>query len=107
MLVLLIVGCVMETTAALILLVPTLVVFVPRMGIDPIQFGVLVVVNLAIGMLTPPVGICLFVSCGIAGTTLGAISRSVAPLVAAAVADLLIASLWPPLTMYLPALFYR
>ena len=107
MVVLLIVGCVMETTAALILLVPTLVVFVPQMGIDPVQFGVLVVVNLAIGMLTPPVGICLFVSCGIAGTTLGAISRAVAPLVAAAVVDLLIASLWPPLTMYLPALFYR
>jgi len=107
MFVLLLVGCVMETTAALILLVPTLVAFVPQMGIDPVQFGVLVVVNLAIGMLTPPLGICLFVSCGIAGTTLGAISRAAVPLLAAAVADLLIASLWSPLTMYLPALFYR
>lgn len=104
---LLIVGCVMETTAALLLFVPVLALLTPQMGVDPVQFGVLVVINLAIGMLTPPVGICLFVSCGIAGIPLGSISRAVLPLVAVALIDLLIAALWPPLTLWLPTLFYR
>ena len=48
------------------LLVPVLALLTPQMQVDPVQFGVLVVVNLAVGMLTPPVGICLFVSCSIA-----------------------------------------
>lgn len=104
---LLVVGCVMETTAALLLLVPVLALLTPQMQVDPVQFGVLVVTNLAIGMLTPPVGICLFVSCGIAGVSLGKISRAVMPLVIVALLDLLIAALWPPLTMWLPTLFYR
>ncbi len=104
---LLVVGCVMETTAALLLLVPVLALLTPQMQIDPVQFGVLVVVNLAIGMLTPPVGICLFVACGIADVSLGKISRAVMPLVIVSLIDLLIAALWPPLTMWLPTLFYR
>ncbi len=102
---LLVVGCVMETTAALILLVPVLAAIVPQTGADPVQFGVLMVTNLAIGMLTPPVGICLFVSCGIAGTPLGQVSRAVLPFVLAALLVLALASLWPPLTLWLPSLF--
>lgn len=103
---LLIVGCVMETTAALILLVPVLVVLTPQMGIDPIQFGVVVVTNLALGMLTPPVGICLFVSCGISGVPLGKVARAALPLVAAALVVLLLATYWPPLTLWLPTILY-
>jgi tripartite ATP-independent transporter DctM subunit len=104
---LLIIGCVMETTAALILLVPVLSALVPHMGVDPIQFGVLMVINLAVGMLTPPVGICLFVSCSIAGVTLGEVSRAALPLIAAAFAALLIACFWPPMTLWLPSVIYR
>ncbi len=104
---LLVIGCVMETTAALILLVPVLAALTPQMGVDPVQFGVLMVVNLAIGMLTPPVGICLFVSCGISGVPLGEVGRAVMPLVATAIAALLIACFWPPLTLWLPSLIYR
>jgi tripartite ATP-independent transporter DctM subunit len=104
---LLIVGCVMETTAALILLVPVLAPLTVHMGVDPMHFGVLMVVNLAIGMLTPPVGICLFVSCGIAGLTLGQVGRAIMPFVVAAVAALMVASYWPPLTTWLPTLIYR
>lgn len=104
---LLIVGCVMETTAALILLVPVLAPLTVHMGVDPMHFGVLMVVNLAIGMLTPPVGICLFVSCGIAGLSLGQVGRAIMPFVAAAVAALMVASYWPPLTTWLPSLIYR
>lgn len=104
---LLVMGCVMETTAALILLVPVLAVLSPQMGVDPVQFGVLMVVNLAIGMLTPPVGICLFVSCGISGLPLGQVSRAVMPMMAVAIAALLISCFWPPLTLWLPSLIYR
>jgi TRAP-type C4-dicarboxylate transport system permease large subunit len=103
---LLIVGCVMETTAALILLVPVLVALAPQMGIDPIQFGVVVVTNLAIGMLTPPVGICLFVSCGISGVPLGKVAHAALPLVATTIVVLLLATYWPPLTLWLPAVLY-
>jgi tripartite ATP-independent transporter DctM subunit len=104
---LLIVGCIMETTAALILLVPVLAAITPQMGVDPIQFGVLMVVNLAVGMLTPPVGICLFVSCGISGLPLGQVGRAVMPLVAVAMIALLIACYWPPLTTWFPSLIYK
>jgi tripartite ATP-independent transporter DctM subunit len=104
---LLVVGCIMETTAALILLVPVLAAITPQMGVDPIQFGVLMVVNLAVGMLTPPVGICLFVSCGISGLPLGQVGRAVMPLVAVAMAALLIACYWPPLTTWFPSLIYK
>lgn len=103
---LLILGCIMETTAALILLVPVLAVLTPQMGVDPIQFGVLMVVNLAIGMLTPPVGICLFVSCGISGLPLGQVSWAAMPFVAVAIVSLLIACYWPPLTLWFPSLIY-
>ncbi|MCD6681588.1 MAG: TRAP transporter large permease [Burkholderiaceae bacterium] len=104
---LLVVGCVLETTAALILLVPVLAPLTVLMGVDPMHFGVLMVVNLAIGMLTPPVGICLFVACGIARLPLGVVGRAILPFVAAAVASLMVASYWPPLTTWLPALIYR
>jgi len=107
MAVLLVLGCVMETTAALILLVPVLAVLSPQMGVDPVQFGVLMVVNLSIGMLTPPLGICLFVSCGISGLPLGQVGRAVMPFVAIAIAALLISCFWPPLTLWLPSLIYR
>jgi tripartite ATP-independent transporter DctM subunit len=104
---LLILGCIMETTAALILLVPVLAALTPQMGVDPIQFGVLMVVNLAIGMLTPPVGICLFVSCGISGLPLGQVGRAVMPFMAVAIVSLLIACYWPPLTLWFPSLIYK
>jgi tripartite ATP-independent transporter DctM subunit len=104
---LMVVGCIMETTAALILLVPVLAAITPQMGVDPIQFGVLMVVNLAVGMLTPPVGICLFVACGISGLQLGQVGRAVMPFVAMAIVSLLIACYWPPLTLWFPSLIYK
>jgi len=103
---LLVIGCVMETTAALILLVPVLISLTAQMGVEPTQFGVLVVTNLAIGMLTPPIGICLFVSCGIAGASLGKTAKEIFPFVVAAMLVLLLTSFWQPLTVLLPSLLY-
>ena len=100
-LVLLITGVFVETTAALILLVPMITAMVPNLGIDPVQLGVIVVANLAIGMLTPPMGICLIVSSSISGQSIGAVSRCVVPFLLVLIVDLILISFYPPLTMWL------
>ncbi len=103
-LVLLIAGTFVETTAALILLVPMIVSLVPAIGIDLVQLGVIVVTNLAIGMLTPPMGICLIVSASISGSSIGAISRKILPFLLILLIDLLIITFYAPLTTWLPGL---
>ncbi|NJB67664.1 tripartite ATP-independent transporter DctM subunit [Desulfobaculum xiamenense] len=103
-LVLLVAGTFVETTAALILLVPVIVPMLPALGIDLVHLGTIVVVNLAIGMLTPPLGICLIVSCGIAGTRLADISLRVMPFLLVLLADLALVTFWSPLTTLLPRL---
>ena len=103
-LVLLIAGTFVETTASLILLVPMITAMLPALHIDIIQLGVVVVTNLAIGMLTPPMGICLIVSCSISGDSLGAISKRVLPFLAILIVDLLIITFYPPLTMWMAGL---
>lgn len=100
-LILLIAGTFVETTASLILLVPMITAMLPALGIDMVHLGVIVVTNLAIGMLTPPMGICLIVSCSISGDSLAAISRRVLPFLVILLADLLIISFYPPLTTWL------
>lgn len=103
-LVLLIAGTFVETTAALILLVPMIISLVPAIGIDLVQLGVIVVTNLAIGMLTPPMGICLIVSASISGSSIGAISRRILPFLLILLIDLLIITFYKPLTTWLPNL---
>ncbi len=100
-LVLLVAGTFVETTASLILLVPMITAMLPSLGIDLVQLGVIVVTNLAIGMLTPPMGICLIVSCSISGDGLGAISRRILPFLAILLVDLLLITFYPPLTLWM------
>jgi C4-dicarboxylate transporter DctM subunit len=100
-LILLIAGTFIETTAALILLVPMITAMLPVLDIDIIQLGVIVVTNLAIGMLTPPMGICLIVSCSISGDNLGNVSKRVLPFLAILIVDLLLITFYPPLTMWM------
>ncbi|GBC63781.1 TRAP transporter large permease [Desulfonema ishimotonii] len=100
-LVLLIAGTFVETTAALILLVPMITAMLPALGISMIQLGVIVVTNLAIGMLTPPMGICLIVSGSISGDSLAAISRRVMPFMGILIIDLMIITFFSPVTMWL------
>ena len=102
--ILLIAGTFVETTAALILLVPMITAMLPSLGIDLIQLGVIVVTNLAIGMLTPPMGICLIVSCSISGDGIGAISRRILPFLGILIIDLLIITFFSPLTMWMARL---
>ncbi len=99
--VLLVAGTFVETTAALILLVPMITAMLPSLGIDTVQLGVIVVTNLSIGMLTPPMGICLIVSCSISGDSLGAVSQRVLPFLIILIIDLLIFTFYSPLTMWM------
>jgi tripartite ATP-independent transporter DctM subunit len=103
-LILLAAGTFIETTAALILLVPMITAMLPFLDIDMIQLGVIVVTNLAIGMLTPPMGICMIVSSSISGDRLTATCRQVIPFLLILLADLAIITFYPPLTMALAAL---
>jgi C4-dicarboxylate transporter DctM subunit len=100
-LILLIAGTFVETTAALILLVPMITAMLPSLGIGMVQLGVIVVTNLAIGMLTPPMGICLIVSCSISGDSLAAISKRILPFLAILLIDLLIITFYSPITMWM------
>ncbi len=104
-LVLLIAGTFVETTAALILLVPMIVALLPALGIDLIQLGVIVVTNLAIGMLTPPMGICLIVASSISGERLGPICRQILPCLFILLVDLALITFYPPLTLSLAGMF--
>lgn len=105
--VLLIAGTFVETAAALILMVPMIAALIPNLGIDIVQLGVIVVTNLAIGMLTPPMGICLIVSGAISGDSIVSISRRVLPFLAILLVDLLIITFYPPITMWAARLVAR
>lgn len=103
--ILVIVGTFMETNAAIIMLTPILLPVVKSLGVDPIFFGVMMAINLAIGMVTPPVGVTLYVACNIAQKTI----REVAPLAMAfllgPVLVLLLTVLFPQIILYLPRVF--
>ena len=105
-LVLLIAGTFVETTAALILLVPMITAMLPSLGIDMIQLGLIVVTNLAIGMLTPPMGICLIVSSSISRDRLTSICRQIVPFLLVLLIDLAIITFFPPLTMLLAGMIH-
>jgi C4-dicarboxylate transporter DctM subunit len=74
------------------------------LGIDPVYFGVVMIVNLAIGMVTPPLGVCLFVACGIADIDLETITRDLWPFLLGMISVLLLITYVPVLVMFLPNL---
>lgn len=104
---LLFVGCFMETNAALIILTPIFLPLVSALGVNPLFFGIIMIVNLAIGMSTPPLGVNLYVACGIGNLKLEQISRAVIPLIVANVIALLLITYIEPITMFLPNLILK
>ena len=101
---LLLVGCVLDGTCALYLFVPILFPVARSLGVDPVAFGVLMVMNLAIGQVTPPVGVNLYVACGISGSNLKEISIGVVPFVVASLIALFTISYIPQICTFLPYL---
>ena len=103
--ILLIVGTFMETGASLIILTPVLLPLMVQIGVDPLHFGVILVLNLVIGLTTPPVGVCLFIACSIGQTSLERLSRAILPFLLASIVVLLICTYWESLIMAIPIYF--
>ncbi len=101
---LLVVGLFLEAVAALTIFVPILVPVVQHLGIDLVHFGVVVVFNLMLGLLTPPVGICLYITASFAEVRVEKVFRAVMPFLLLAVAVLLLITLVPGLVLFLPGL---
>jgi C4-dicarboxylate transporter DctM subunit len=102
----LILGTFMETAAIILLVVPIFAPIATQFGIDMVQFGVVSVIALAIGMATPPVGISLFATCGIADITMGQITRKVLPFLLTLIVGLFILAYVPVISTFLPNLLF-
>lgn len=94
----------MESNASIIILAPLLAPVAAEFGIDPTHFGIIMIVNLAIGMCTPPLGINLFISAQIAKIRLDQISKGMVPFYIVLIIDLLLITFLPQLSMFLPNL---
>ncbi|AWI85926.1 MULTISPECIES: TRAP transporter large permease [Roseobacteraceae] len=98
------VGMVMETLSAIIVLTPILLPVLAPYGVDPVHFGLIMVVNLAIGFATPPVGVNIYVASGITKLSVIQICRGLVIPIALLIIGLLVVTYWPGLTLWLPSL---
>ena len=101
----LLVGTFMDMTPAILIFTPIFLPIVTNLGVDPIHFGIILIMNLCIGICTPPVGTCLFVGCGIANTSITRILRHILPFFLAMIIVLLITTYLPVISLWLPNLF--
>ena len=103
---LLIAGCFLDTTAAILMVTPILMPVVNALGINPVVFGVMLVVALIIGIITPPFGICLFVVADVAKVPVGAVTKESIRYLPAMIIALLLIIFFPDLITWLPTLVY-
>jgi tripartite ATP-independent transporter DctM subunit len=101
---LLVVGCFMEALAAMLVLIPILVPVAAKLGIDPVHFGVVFVLNLMIGTITPPVGVVLYVTAKVANVPFERMARAVVPWLVPLFAVLVLITVWPAVTTAVPRL---
>jgi C4-dicarboxylate transporter, DctM subunit len=104
---LLVVGCFMEAIAAMIILIPVLIPIVQAAGVDLVHFGLVMVFNLMLGLLTPPVGILLYICGNFAGVKIERVVREVLPFLAVGVSVLLLITFFPGLVLWLPNLMLK
>jgi tripartite ATP-independent transporter DctM subunit len=102
---LLAVGVFMDMTPAVLIFTPIFLPVVTKLGLDPTHFGIMMVLNLCIGLCTPPVGAVLFVGCGVARVSIAQVIRPILPMFFAMLAALLLVSYIPALSLFLPRLF--
>ena len=103
--ILLVVGTFMDMTPAVLIFTPIFLPVVTRLGMDPTHFGIVMVLNLCIGLCTPPVGSVLFVGCGVAGTSITRVIRPLLPMYVAMVLALMVVAFVPWLSLWLPSVF--
>ncbi|MDH3739680.1 MAG: TRAP transporter large permease, partial [Alphaproteobacteria bacterium] len=102
---LLFLGLFLEPLAAMILALPVLLEIAGIIGVDKVHFGIIVVLNLVIGLATPPVGLCLFIVCAIGKVSIEAVSRASLPMLGICVIVLLLVTFFPDLVLFVPSLF--
>lgn len=103
--ILLIVGTFMDMTPAVLIFTPIFLPIVKELGMSPLHFGIVMVLNLCIGLCTPPVGSVLFLGCGIGKTTIASITKSLLPFFAVMIVSLLLVTYIPWIVEVLPKLF--
>lgn len=101
--ILLAVGTFMDMTPAVLIFTPIFLPIVEAMGLNALHFGIILIMNLCIGLCTPPVGTCLFLGCGIAETTVTKVMRHILPFFGAMLVTLLICTFVPELSLWIPA----
>ena len=106
-LLLLFVGCFLEPTAAILIAIPVLMPVVLQLGIDPVHFGLIVVLNLMIGLLHPPMGIVLFVLARVARMSLERTTMAILPWLVPLLGSLLLLTYVPAISLWLPTIFYK
>lgn len=99
---LLVVGMFMDMTPAILIFTPIFLPVMQKLGIHPLHFGIILLMNLNIGLCTPPVGTALFLGCGIAETTVTKVIRHILPFFIAMIVVLLVCTYVPAITMWLP-----
>jgi C4-dicarboxylate transporter DctM subunit len=104
--ILLIAGNYMEPTGIILILAPIFFPIATQLGIDPIHLGIIMVVNMEIGMVTPPVGLNLFVTSGITGMSLMQVTRAARPWLALLVVFLILITYIPQISLFLPNLLF-
>jgi C4-dicarboxylate transporter DctM subunit len=102
-----VIGMFIETSAAIIVLAPILAPVALRFGIDPVHFGMVMVVNLALGMITPPFGVNLFAACTVAKISLDRIIPRLLPFVLVVIGCLMVVTYWPGMSLYLRDVVYH
>ncbi len=103
--ILLCVGIFMDITPAVLIFTPIFLPIAVSLGIDPIHFGIIIVLNLCIGLCTPPVGSVLFVGVGVANTRITEVTRPLLPFFIAMIVALMVVTFFPDLSLWLPNLF--
>jgi C4-dicarboxylate transporter, DctM subunit len=102
--ILLVLGCFLEGTTIILIILPVLLPTAQALGIDPVHFGVVAVVNIMLGLITPPYGLLLFLMVKIAEVPLKDLVRDVMPFLGAMVVVLVLITVFPDLVLYLPRL---
>jgi C4-dicarboxylate transporter DctM subunit len=100
----LIVGMFIDATPAMITFTPILYPIAQKLGIDPVHFGIVMVTNLGVGFVTPPVGSCLFVASAIGETTIDEVFKPLLPFLAVMIVALILITYWPGMTLFIPRL---
>jgi tripartite ATP-independent transporter DctM subunit len=101
---LLVLGTFMDLAPMLLICTPIFLPVILKLGIDPVHFGIIMILNLGIGLITPPVGPTLFVGCAIGKVTMEEVSRELWPFYGAMCLALLIVTYFPALSLWLPSL---